>query len=813
MIKARQNNPPIAYDFHGDIPFSVPFRQIAPKDIHIYLDLDTRVGKKTCGQSCAHCWFVNYEKAFDKYFDMNEGRLIKEAIEAKGHKVFARYTDSFALNGDFMRLYGPVHNREFRQEAAHKPTETMAKGDAWTSGAPLMGDNYLELLDLARESGYGTISITFHGILDEALNLRPEIEYPIKGVFSGAKLEEVASRIFRYNADRRAAHPEAGERAFRLNIGVTIGRHNNSREQLARCAEYFNRMGVDTVRFNCFTDHGGRHPHLQMSADEIAQCYRDIKWLHETAALRFQVAVSEDFGTSGIEVMGFPEHVGWCRAGRQLFTVIPSAQQTLSDSASEKAEKIGDIVACVNIFEPHFGVLVRRTNKATNEASYALEFDDAAIDRFTLERVEGVYQDGCFAKEMLKNKRPELHVPAKHVLIFAKTAYAKTPYDQWLAGTGMTPLILTTEEFAPGYRHMGRVYSFADYDRNQLVEKTAYELARKFPLAAVFARAEADVIRASHLRERMGVQGQGVASATAYRNKVTMKDRLRGCGVESPNYRALASAYDALEFVEKHGYPVVIKPTSESGSFGTHIIKNREELEKYLARPFPGEMEIEAFVAGEMYHVDGLIADGRLAFIHPSKYLNDCLSFRKNEYLGSFALSPASPLHPRLIDAAKKVVAALPAARNMAFHAEFWHTPDDRIVFCEIGSRTGGALISSLLSYSFGFNIDREWLLAECGLARPIEMTEIQLGGWVIIPPQSGTLEALPEGAPPSCVQDSHYCGKAGQRFQGGVKSGLFLAGYVVNGSSEQEVVRNMSETAAWFGRNAKWDSRAEVAA
>ncbi|MFD0392338.1 hypothetical protein ACFQ3Z_04200 [Streptomyces nogalater] len=65
-------NAPISYDFHGDIPFSTPFKDIKPDDIHIYLDLDTKVGKNTCGQKCAHCWFVNYEKVYDKSFAMEE---------------------------------------------------------------------------------------------------------------------------------------------------------------------------------------------------------------------------------------------------------------------------------------------------------------------------------------------------------------------------------------------------------------------------------------------------------------------------------------------------------------------------------------------------------------------------------------------------------------------------------------------------------------------------------------------------------------------------------------------------------------------
>lgn len=411
------NNLPIAYDFHGDTPFTVPFEQIKPEDIHIYLDLDTKVGKNTCGQNCSHCWFVNYEQAFDRAFDVNEGLLIKQGLEKAGYKIYPRYVDSFGYNGDFMRLYGPAHNREFRQDSDHRPTDTMHKGDAWTSGRPLLADNYAQLLDVARDSGYGTISITFHGLIDQDLKVIDGKDYPIKGVFGGTQCEKVVRRIFQYNAD-------AGSEVFRVNIGITVGRHNNSRESLVRYAQYFNKLGVHTVRFNNFSDHGRRHTALQMSREEIEQAYRDIKWLHDNVKLGFQLAVSEDFGTFGIKAMGFPSHVGWCRAGRQLFAVVPTPEELLRESAGERCEKIGDVVACVNMFGPHMGILVRKVS--AEGTLYALEFNHQEIAAFTEKRMTGVYKNGCFARELIQEKPPELTSQARAALAHPDRTQSET---------------------------------------------------------------------------------------------------------------------------------------------------------------------------------------------------------------------------------------------------------------------------------------------------------------------------------------------------------------------------------------------------
>jgi len=393
----------------------------------------------------------------------------------------------------------------------------------------------------------------------------------------------------------------------------------------------------------------------------------------------------------------------------------------------------------------------------------------------------------------------------KSVLIFAKTSYAKTPYDQWLEGTGIHPIILTTEEFAPGYAHLPDVYRFADYDSNGLVAKTGLRIGRETPLLAVFARAEADILRAAELRDRLNLPGQSLASAKAFRNKVLMKDYLRSAGVALPLYRAIESAYTILDFVEENGYPVVIKPFAESGSSGVSVIRNDDELDRYLAKPPLGSMEIETFVEGQMYHIDGLMLDGEIVFIHPFQYLNNCLSFRRNEHVGTYTLSPSNPLYRPLVDTTRKVLAGLPCPRHMAFHTELWVTPSGEVVFCEIASRTGGGMISSTILYSFGINMDKEWLYAECGLPRTFENGGFRLGGGLLVPPQVGTLEYLPTGNEPEYVHETQFSGRVGQRFHGGVKSGLFLAGYVVGGNSEEEVADHMTQTASWFAQEARW--------
>jgi biotin carboxylase len=394
----------------------------------------------------------------------------------------------------------------------------------------------------------------------------------------------------------------------------------------------------------------------------------------------------------------------------------------------------------------------------------------------------------------------------RYVLVFAKTPYHKTPYDKWLEGTDIEPIILTTDGFIKGYKHIEWVYSFSNYDTNQFIEKKALALGEKYPFIAIFARAEADIIRASKLRSLLNIPGQSIESALAYRNKIVMKDHLADSDMLLPKYKEVHSGYDIVKFVDDNGYPVVLKPLTASGSFNTFIIKNETELDKYLENPPQVEMEIETYVNGKMYHVDGLILDGELKFVQPFEYINDCLSFREDKYVGNVTVDPDNPVSQALIAAAKAVIAKLPQTKHMAFHAEFWHTEYDEFYFCEIASRTGGGMISTTLRRSIGLDLDKEWFYAECHVKRGFTEQQYVPCGCVCIPPVSGVFRKSPDYLQNPLIACEELSGKINERYYGGVKSGLFLVGYVLNGDSAQQITNNIHAAAQWFAENSEWE-------
>lgn len=392
-------NQPISFDHHGNIPLSTPFKNISPKDIHIYVDVDTFIGAKTCGQACNHCWFVNYPQIIGKSFDLNDGVKLCEHLRELGYTVFPRYTDSFAYAGQLMKKYGQAQARTYFEDVL-TPTARMEKGEAWTSGRPLTKSNYSSLLRMAEECGYGTITMTFHGLLNRN-GILIDKNYPIKGVISTADFMTAINNIKAYNQMRKKESGDSHD-AFNISVGITIGKHNLSKKMLNRYVKFFDSLGVQSLRFNRFYDHGNKHPHLTITEDEVKEVYKNIKAIHETKPIALQLGISEDFGTSGISVMGFPPEVGICRAGHQLFAIIPTSTPKILENNSEQVVAIiGDVVGCVNVFEPKVGEVFRVTSGIDNSISYRLQFDQQAIARLMKKRMDQTFTNGCFAPELM----------------------------------------------------------------------------------------------------------------------------------------------------------------------------------------------------------------------------------------------------------------------------------------------------------------------------------------------------------------------------------------------------------------------------
>lgn len=396
------------------------------------------------------------------------------------------------------------------------------------------------------------------------------------------------------------------------------------------------------------------------------------------------------------------------------------------------------------------------------------------------------------------------------VLALVASDYADTPYDKWAADAGADLYLLVAEEKFEQYRHVPGARCFAEYRSGGAVEQAALELAGRVGLDAVVARMESDVLRAARLREILGVPGQDFASAVAFRDKRVMKDLVRAGGLAVPEFAPVRVELDLIAFVREHGYPAVVKPAFGSGSTGTTVLRGPADLAALLRGGLPEHAEVERFVDGVMYVVDGLVAEGEVVASFVSRYVNDCLSFRSGGFLAEAQLTTADPLVPRLAGYAREVLGCLPVPACMTFHLEVFRTPADDLVLCEVASRTGGALTTAAVRAASGFDLDREWFRGQLGqplLAGAVQGAAPGHGaGWVLFYPEDGTLRALPQGPPPGFVVAERRRVRVGGSYAAGQKSAMYACAYVVTGADADEVEHHAAELAGWYAAGVRWE-------
>ena len=403
---------------------------------------------------------------------------------------------------------------------------------------------------------------------------------------------------------------------------------------------------------------------------------------------------------------------------------------------------------------------------------------------------------------------------ARRVAVLVNSRHPDTPYDRWVADTGIELTLFVAADKAGGYSHVGaphHVLSFDHYRSNGNVERAVLELAAERPFDAVIARSEPDILRAARLRELLSLGGQGWDSALAFRHKVVMKSHVAAAGLATPRFAPLACGADLCRFVADHGYPVVVKPVLGSGSLGTSVVRGADDLAVVLAAGVDDSLEVETYVPGAMHIVDGLVLGGKVAFAVASSYVNDCLSFRRGEFLGIVLVPGSDPRHDRLTFFAERVLDAMPVPEATTFHMEIWQTADDDLVFCEVASRTGGLRINESLRLAHGLDMDRQWFCAQVGL--PVDVPppgtvnpSTSSAGNMAIYPDDGVLAALPEGPAPKGVVSEHLYASLGDAHHGGYKSGDCLAAFVVTGDTSAEVVCRFHSVASWFDAGVRWD-------
>jgi formate-dependent phosphoribosylglycinamide formyltransferase (GAR transformylase) len=257
--------------------------------------------------------------------------------------------------------------------------------------------------------------------------------------------------------------------------------------------------------------------------------------------------------------------------------------------------------------------------------------------------------------------------------------------------------------------HYERVSSVTDTDA---LTRAVRWVQDKLWVDRLEATIEAHTMAAAQVREACTIPGTSVRTAWLCRDKPSMKEVLREAGVPTAASAGVSTSAEALEFAERVGFPLILKPRSGAGASGTVRVDSPDELARALAG-FGGadSVAVEEFVEGHEGFYDTITVDGQPRLDFVSHYFPNVLEAMRTRWISPQFVSTnrvdSVADYGELREMGQRVITALGIGTS-ATHMEWFFGPKG-LRFSEIGCRPPGVGAWDL--YSAGNEIDlyRAW--------------------------------------------------------------------------------------------------------
>ena len=225
-------------------------------------------------------------------------------------------------------------------------------------------------------------------------------------------------------------------------------------------------------------------------------------------------------------------------------------------------------------------------------------------------------------------------------------------------------------------------------------------LAAQPPFDRIIARHELLVLPAAQLRAELGIPGMRPQVAIRFRDKVRMKDTLAEAGIRVPRF------YPVTALPERAPWPgkVIIKPRDANASQGVVLCADyasaRELVEerRRVDDTFATRYEVEEFLDGPIWTVDGFLFRGEPVAAQAARYVGTCLDFEHGRPFGAVQ-HPA----PNLEAWACACVRAL-GGQTLSFHLEAIMTAEGP-AFLEVAARCGGGYLVAMVHRRTGVHL------------------------------------------------------------------------------------------------------------
>jgi formate-dependent phosphoribosylglycinamide formyltransferase (GAR transformylase) len=232
---------------------------------------------------------------------------------------------------------------------------------------------------------------------------------------------------------------------------------------------------------------------------------------------------------------------------------------------------------------------------------------------------------------------------------------------------------------------------------------------------------EAHVLPTAHVREACGIPGTSVETAFLCRDKPAMKQALREAGIPCAQSTGASSPAEVLEFVDRVGFPVILKPRDAAGASGTFKASDAESLKLAMAASGIDQghsVAVEEFVVGHEGFYDTLCVNGEVVHEFVTHYYPNVLEGMRQRWISPQFIATNridAPAYAEVKRLGEQVIRCLGIGTS-ATHMEWFYGPKG-LRFSEIGCRPPGVDAWDLYCAGNEMDLYLEWARAILGLA------------------------------------------------------------------------------------------------
>lgn len=279
-------------------------------------------------------------------------------------------------------------------------------------------------------------------------------------------------------------------------------------------------------------------------------------------------------------------------------------------------------------------------------------------------------------------------------------------------GIGDCPYDNLTYELKNSLHEYYRVNTLENYD--EVYRAVAFFAFKYGKVDFIESNNEYWLERDAKLRSEFNVEGFKNKDVKKIKLKSQMKRCYKKAEIPVARHYVVKNLAGCKKFIDKVGYPVIVKPDNGVGANDTHKLKNEEDLEAFIENKLPVSYIMEEYIDGEVITYDAIIDSKGNPVFESGNVTPHSLMDVVNEN-GNSVFYIVSELSDKVREAGRKTVKAF-GVKSRFVHFEFFRLLSDQhvgkkgdIVALEVNMRPCGGIAPDMLNYANSTDVYKIW--------------------------------------------------------------------------------------------------------